>query len=275
MWIRDRRRVVVAGARRIEQLCIDDGVRIVIPAKSTQKPRRALVERAADITQKESGVVRGFAGHKRVQRVERGVVPVGHDHSMQMVRTWLGQYLDAAVTQFVVFRRERILVDSYFADGRFRRQLSARKSVDIDLAAIRAGRRFGQRIQLILQLIGIVRKRVQILPLDHDRAGVVVRAGIESRTLVIDGNLLLVNSDDQSQIRERGMPRLYRHTLSLGQCKARGSYGDDVHTRCKLRKQISTIGTTQYRRRVPIRILYRDRSFDHARSRRVGHRATQ
>src|SRR6202011_3345468 len=114
-----------------------------------------------------------------------GVIPACHDHSMQMVRTRLGQYLDAAVTQFVVFRGEGILVDSYFANRRFRRQLSTGKPVYVDLSAVRTGCRSGQRIQLVLQLIGIVRERVQILALDNDRAGVVVRAGIKSRTLLI------------------------------------------------------------------------------------------
>src|SRR5258708_8782759 len=143
LWIANRRRVVVACARSIEQLRINDGVRVVVPAKSTQKPRRPVVERSADVALKESGVVRWFAGHKRVQRVESRVVPAGHDHSMQAISARLGQDLNAAVTQLVVFRRERILVDSDFADRRFGMQLATRKPVNIDLAAIGAGCRTG------------------------------------------------------------------------------------------------------------------------------------
>ena len=74
---------------------------------------------------------------------------------MQMVRTRFGQNLNTAVTQFVVFRGEGILVDSYFADGRFRRQLSTRKPVNVDLAAVGARGRSSQSLQVVLQIVGM------------------------------------------------------------------------------------------------------------------------
>ena len=91
---------------------------------------------------------------------------------MIFVAAWFRKHFNAPVTKFVVLRGKRILVDADFADRRLGRELSASKSVDVNLAAIRAGRRACQRLQFGLQLVGIVRERFEVLTLDNERTGV-------------------------------------------------------------------------------------------------------
>ncbi len=134
-----------------------------------------------------------------------------------LVGAGLGEDLDASVTELVEFRGEWVLVDSYFADGGLGRELPAGKSVDVDLASVGAGRRPGERVQLILQLIGIVRERVQVFALDHDRARVVIRAGIEARTLIRHCDLLLIYGDDEGKVLQHSAPWVQRNTLGLGE----------------------------------------------------------
>jgi hypothetical protein len=91
------------------------------------------------------------------------VVAVHHKHAMELVGAGLGEDFDAPVAQLVVLRRKGILVDADFADRRFWRKLAAGESIDIDLPAVRSSRRTGQRIQFVLQLVGIVGKRIQVV----------------------------------------------------------------------------------------------------------------
>ncbi len=57
--------------------------------------------------------------------------------------------------------------------------LAAGESVDVDFAAVGAGSRAGQGLQLILQLVGIVGEGIEVLALDHDGVGVVIRTGVD------------------------------------------------------------------------------------------------
>ena len=164
-----------------------------------------------------------------------------------MIRARLGQYLDASVAELVEFRGEGILVDSYFPDGGFRRKLSSGKAVDVNLAAVGAGRRPGERIELILQLIWIVGECIQVFALDHDRTGVVVGAGVESGVLIGHGDLLLVYGDDEGEVLQCGSACLNRYLLRLREIEAGGGHGDGVSTGNQLGKEICTIGATLHR----------------------------
>ena len=112
----------------------------------------------------------------RILRVESRVVAAGLDLAVQLVGAGLGEDLDAAVAQAVVLGGKWILVDADFADRRLRRNLAAGESVDINLSAVGARRRTGQRLQFALQFVGIVGERVQVLALDDDGVGVVLGA---------------------------------------------------------------------------------------------------
>ena len=62
---------------------------------------------------------------------------ITHERAVQLVGAGLGEDFNAPVAKLVVLRREGVLVDADFADGRLWRELSAREAVDIDLSAIR------------------------------------------------------------------------------------------------------------------------------------------
>ena len=75
---------------------------------------------------------------------------------MKLIGPGLGEDFNAAVSQFVVLGRERILIDPDFANGSFWRQLARGESVDVHLPAVGPCRRPGQRFQIGLQFIWIV-----------------------------------------------------------------------------------------------------------------------
>ena len=95
-------------------------------------------------------------------------------------------------------------------------------------------------------MIGIVGECVEIFALDHDRARVVVGAGIEARTLIGNRDLLLVYSND-GKVLQYGAPRINRYTLRLGEGKAPGGDGDGVGTGGELGKDVGAIGTALHR----------------------------
>ena len=95
-------------------------------------------------------------------------LPCDEEPPVQFVRAGLGQNLDAPVAQVVEFGGKGILVDANLANRRLGRQLAAGESIDINLPAVRPGRRAGQRRQFVGQLVGIVRERIQILALEDD-----------------------------------------------------------------------------------------------------------
>ena len=92
-------------------------------------------------------IARNLRG-KGVARIEGGVISGGEKLAMKFVRARLGQDLDPPITQRIVLRGKRILVDANFADGRFGRQFTASKSVNVDLAAVGSRRRSGKRLEL-------------------------------------------------------------------------------------------------------------------------------
>ena len=119
---------------------------------------------------------------------------------MELVGAGLGEDFDAPVAQLVVLRRKWVLVDADFADRRFWRKLAAGKSIDIDLPAVGACRRTGQRIEFVLQLVGIVGKRIQILALDDDGSRVAVRTGADTGGVALYLNLLLFHRQLQNHV---------------------------------------------------------------------------
>src|SRR5581483_5193046 len=71
-----------------------------------------------------------------IQGIECRGIPIHHELPMPLICAGLRKHLNPSVTQLVILRREGILVDSYFADRRFRRQLPGGKPVDVKLPAI-------------------------------------------------------------------------------------------------------------------------------------------
>src|ERR1700745_2035550 len=100
---------------------------------------------------------------KGILRVERGIVAIYGNLAVPFVSARLGEDFDTAVADFVVLGGKRVLIDADFADGRLWGQLSGGKSVNIELAAIRAGGRAGESGQVALQFVGIIRERFEFL----------------------------------------------------------------------------------------------------------------
>src|SRR5271157_1460551 len=114
---------------------------------------------------------------------------------MVLVRARLSENLDSSVAQFVVFGRKRILIDADLANRRLRRKLAAGESVDVDLAAVGPGRRSGQRLQVLLQLIGIVRERFKVLAGENDGTGIASGVDVDLRCFFLDVDLFFLNTD--------------------------------------------------------------------------------
>ena len=81
---------------------------------------------------------------------------------MVFVGAGLGENLNAAVAKFVVFGRERVLVNADLANRRLRWKLTGGESVDIDLPAVGTGGWTGQRLQVRLQFVGIIGKGLKV-----------------------------------------------------------------------------------------------------------------
>src|ERR1700752_1266585 len=93
---------------------------------------------------------------KRVLRVERRRVPHDPNLPVILVGTRLGEDFNPAIAELVVFGREGILVDANFANRRLRRKLAGGKSIDVNLSAIGAGGRSGERLEISLELVGSI-----------------------------------------------------------------------------------------------------------------------
>jgi hypothetical protein len=101
---------------------------------------------------------------------------------MIFVATRLGENFDAPEPQLVELRRERILINADLANRVFRRQLAAAEAVDENRSSARPGRRAGERLKIRREILGIVRKRVEIAAAKHQSARVACRIGRNLRS---------------------------------------------------------------------------------------------
>ncbi len=110
---------------------------------------------------------------------------------MELRATGSGGDFDAPVAQLVVFRREGVLIGADLEDVGLRGELPAGEAVYVNLPSIRPGRRPCQRLQLRLQILRIIRKRLEIFSLDHDRGGVVFRGEAQATGGIVYRDFLL------------------------------------------------------------------------------------
>ena len=75
------------------------------------------------------------------------------------------------------------MIDADFKDGGLGWDLAAFKTVNVDLPAVWAGGGTGQRLQFVLQFVGIVGERVEIAAIDDRGAYVANRRGQDSRLM--------------------------------------------------------------------------------------------
>ena len=151
-----------------------------------ERERGAFAQRSADIS---TVLCRMIAGRrcpkgqisKRVSGVKCRRGSRKESLAVKLLRAGLGENFDSSVSELVVLRRKRILINADFANGSLGREGPGGKAVYIDLTAIRTCGRTGKRLKFGLQLIGIVRKSFEILALHHHHSGVVRRSNVNFR----------------------------------------------------------------------------------------------
>ena len=109
--------------------------------------------------------------------------------------------------------------------------MPAGESVNVNLSAVWACRRSSESIQLILQLIRIVRECIEIFALDHHSAGVVVGAGIDAQTLIAYLNLLLFDRQLQLDVIDGHFATGHFDVRYCGRCKAGSSDNERIPAR--------------------------------------------
>jgi len=117
----------------------------------------------------------------------------------------LGENFDASESQAVIFGGKRILVNADFADGFFRRQLTATEAIDVKLASTRTGAGTGERLQGVREIVRIVGQGFQVLALQDQRGLVIL--GLHAHgggVLGVDGDLLGFHLDGELYGKSRG-----------------------------------------------------------------------
>src|SRR5437763_325781 len=132
---------------------------------------------------------------------------------MKFVSTWFSEDLNASETDAIELRRKGIAVDADLANGGFRRKLPAGKTVNVDLPAIGTCGGAGKSLKIRLQLIGIVRKRVEVFTFQNNGTNAAGRGNINRVRIVFHRDLLLLDGDIKLDV--------LSHDLA----------GDDVHFR--------------------------------------------
>ena len=84
---------------------------------------------------------------------------------MPLIGAGLSENFDAAIAELVVFGGEGILIDANFANGGFGRKLAPGEAVNIDLTTVGTGSRTRERLQIVLEFVGIVGEGFQIFAL--------------------------------------------------------------------------------------------------------------
>ena len=104
------------NARRSESAAQYDGSVMDVPALGVDEIRSLLVQRPTDLGIEHLRAEIRLRGRKGIERVKERVVVVVEKLSVHLVCARLGEHLDATISQTIVLRRKRILVDAYLAD---------------------------------------------------------------------------------------------------------------------------------------------------------------
>src|ERR1043165_6355914 len=92
-----------------------------------------------------------------------GIVVFARNVSVVVRASRLRCNVNSAITQAVVFSREGIGIEANFSNGGFRWHLPARKGINVKLGPARSDRRARKSTNLALQLVRVVRQRIQVL----------------------------------------------------------------------------------------------------------------
>src|SRR5208282_5917185 len=129
---RARNRLVIGNdvVTWVQDLGGNHGFVVNIALLHREEKRSVLPHRPTDVSVKDFGVIAWLFRHERIEGVEGGRITIHQDLAMHLVRSRLGENLDASVAQLVVLGGERVLVDANLTDGRLGRELAGGKSVN-------------------------------------------------------------------------------------------------------------------------------------------------
>ena len=186
----------------------EPGIHVVeVAALGAEKERCLLVDGAAQASIELVAVVARNFGREGIAGVEYAVIALEEELTVQLVGSGLGEDFDAAVAEAIVLCRKWILVDTDFANRRFRRKLSAGKTVDEDLAAVGSGGRTGESLQFAGEFVGIVGEGIEVLALEDDGVGVAGGFDAHGGRLVGDHYVLLLRLNGHGDVDALGLAR--------------------------------------------------------------------
>jgi hypothetical protein len=133
---------------RVERAAVDDGAVVNGMSLDIQEKRGAPVQWTAPTGSVFLQQKRRLLLRIRVPRIPEVIGEIKVGGAMKFIGTRFGEDLDPAITEFVVFRGERVLIDSDLANGLFGGKLPSTESVHVDGAAARSGGRSGQSFQV-------------------------------------------------------------------------------------------------------------------------------
>src|SRR6267378_6423669 len=128
-----------AGQVRRQHDGVHDGNFVDVAPLKIEEERCLLVNRPAYVAVVDGRIVGRLLADEWVAGIECRTVALYGNLSVVLVGAGFGEDLDTAISKFVVFRRERILINSDLTNRRLGRKLSSRKSVNVDLASVRSG----------------------------------------------------------------------------------------------------------------------------------------
>ena len=149
--------------RGIERRTIDYGAIIHSVPPEIDEERGALSYRTADIADvllKEKWSLLLRIGIPRIPEVVRDIEAFG---AVVSIRSGLCEDLDPPGADLVIFRRKRVLIDADLANRLLRRYLAIGKTVDENRSAARPCARTGNRDEIGDQIVGVIRKRLEIV----------------------------------------------------------------------------------------------------------------
>ena len=162
--------------------------------------------------------------------VEDFVVVLSEERAVELVSAGLGEDFNAAVADVIELGGEGILIDANFADGRFRRELAAGETVDVDLTAIGASSGAGECGEFAGEFVGVVGEGVEVCTLDDDGVRVTASFDVDGGGLIGDDDALLVGFDGHGDVDAFGLSGGDGDGLGCEGREATGGCEDDVVT---------------------------------------------
>ena len=112
------------------------------------------------------------------------------------------------------------MIDADLQNRRFRRKLSPRESIDIDLSAVRPGRRRRQLLQFAFQSVGIVRKRIQVSASENHGARILFASHTDARNTVNNPYFFKVGGNLQRKVQLLHAPGPQGNSMKRQRCKS-------------------------------------------------------